>query len=400
MAAQNHGALHGVKIVDLSRVLSGPFCTQILADHGADVIKVESPDGDEVRRWGPPFKHGMASYFIGVNRNKHSIGVDLSRQPGRDALVRLLDGADVLLENFKPGTMEKWGLGYGQLSDRFPSLIYCRISGFGAEGPLGGFPGYDAILQAMCGLMSVNGDPQARGVRLGIPIVDIASGLYTAIAIVMGLVERSRSGLGQFIDMTLYDSALAILHPYLANYLLSGERPVSTGNAHPNISPYDKFPTRTCEIFLGIGNDRAFQRLCAELQHPHLAEDERFRSNADRVRNKQPLREILENVLSQYDGHALCRQLLSLGLAAGPVASVDEAFTHAHTRFRNMAIEEDWYRGVASPVKFSRSKGVGLVCPPPELGQNGRQILLQHGYSDAEINALVADGVICGIASS
>ena len=247
MTDDRAGALAGITVIDLTRVLGGPYATQILGDNGAEIIKVEPPQGDEVRDWGPPFDAGRdASYFIGLNRNKRSLGLDLSRPEGRDVLLRLLEHADILIENYKPGAMEKWGLGYqAVLQPRFPKLIHCRISGFGADGPMGGFPGYDAVIQAMCGMFSINGMPESGQTRIGIPLVDIGTGLYAAIALLMALVERERSGLGQFIDMTLYDAGVALMHPHIANYVLSGKVPGLTGNAHPNISPYDKFPTRT-----------------------------------------------------------------------------------------------------------------------------------------------------------
>jgi len=263
-AGPGGGALAGLVVVDLTRVLGGPYCTQVLADHGAEVMKIEPPQGDEVRDWGPPFQDGDASYFIGVNRNKRSLGLDLSRPEGRQVLLRLLEQADVLIENFKPGTLEKWGLGYeNTLQARFPRLIHCRISGFGATGPLGGYPGYDAVIQAMTGWFSVNGKPESGPTRAGIPLVDIGTGLFAAIGVLMALEERHRSDLGQFVDTTLFDSGVALMHPHIPNYLLSGKTPGLTGNAHPNISPYDTFPTRTVEIFLAAGNDRAFQRVCA-----------------------------------------------------------------------------------------------------------------------------------------
>ena len=237
-------------MIDLTRVLGGPYCTQILGDYGAEVIKIEPPQGDEVRDWGPPFDGERdASYFIGVNRNKRALGLDLSEPDGRDLLLRLLDGADVLIENYKPGAMERWGLGYDDvLAKRNPRLIHCRISGFGADGPMGGLPGYDAVIQAMCGMFSINGMPTADGdsagrTRIGIPLVDIGTGLYAAIAILMAVVERQRSEFGQFIDMTLHDAGIALMHPHIPNYVLSGKTPGLTGNAHPNISPYDKFAT-------------------------------------------------------------------------------------------------------------------------------------------------------------
>ena len=236
--AKTAGALAGIKVIDLTRVLGGPYCTMILSDHGADVIKVEPPQGDEVRDWGPPFHDGDASYFIGVNRNKRAIALDLGKPEGKAVLLRLLEGADVLIENFKPGAMEKWGLGYQEvLSKRFPGLIHCRVSGFGGDGPLGGLPGYDAILQAMTGLMSINGDASTGPMRLGTAIVDMGTGLYSAIGILMALHERAIPAAVNILDMTLYDCGMAFLHPHAANYFLNDKRPTGTGNPHPNLVP-------------------------------------------------------------------------------------------------------------------------------------------------------------------
>jgi len=232
MSQQNStGALAGIKVIDLSRVLGGPYCTQMLADHGAEVIKIEPPQGDETRTWGPPFQGDAASYFIGINRNKRGVALDLSKPEGRDVVLRLLESADVLVENFKTGTLEKWGLGYHEvLAKRFPRLVHCRISGFGGDGPLGGLPGYDAILQAMTGLMSVNGDATTGPLRLGTAIVDMGTGLYSAIGIMMALHECTVSGSGQYLDMTLYDCGMALLHPQAANYFLNDKRPAGTGS--------------------------------------------------------------------------------------------------------------------------------------------------------------------------
>jgi formyl-CoA transferase len=273
-------ALDGVKVIDLTRVLGGPYATQILADHGADIIKIESAAGDEVRGWGPPFAREMASYFINVNRNKKSVVIDLASAPGRDLLLRLLEDADVLIDNFKTGTLEKWGIGYeAVLKHRFPQLVHCRISGFGEAGPLGGAPGYDAVVQAMTGMMSINGMAESGSVRLGAPIVDMGTGLYCVIGILMALHERQNSGLGQYIDMTLYDSALALMHPHNANYFLSKKPGTATGNSHPNISPYDKYATATNDIFIGIGNNRAFRRFCDALGESDIADDRALRKN-------------------------------------------------------------------------------------------------------------------------
>lgn len=392
MPGPSAGALAGLKVIDLTRVLGGPYCTMVLSDHGAEVIKIEPPQGDEVRDWGPPFHEHEeggrdASYFIGVNRNKKSLALDLAKPEAREVLLRLLEGADIVIENFKPGTMEKWGLGYGTLSQRFPRLIHCRVSGFGAEGPLGGFPGYDAIVQAMVGLMSINGTETSGPTRLATPVVDIGTGLFSAIAILMAVVERQNSGKGQYIDMTLHDCGMALLHPHAANFFLSGKRPVATGNPHPNLAPYDKYRTRTCEIFIGTGNDATFRRMCSLLGQPALGDDPRFRTNADRMANRKELSEIVQTIVAEEDGHALCSRLLASGLPAGPVLFIDEVAEAPHTKARDMVAEIGWYKGLNTPIKFGRTPG-GARAAPPRFGADGEDVLALHGFSDDEIAAL------------
>ena len=392
------GALAGIKVIDLTRVLGGPYCTMILADHGAEVIKIEPPQGDEVRDWGPPFLDQPdgsrdASYFLGVNRNKRALALDIGSEAGRAVLLRLLDGADVLVENFKPGGMEKWGLGYASLEQRFPGLIHCRVSGFGGEGPLGGLPGYDAILQAMTGLMSVNGDPSTGPLRIGTPVVDLATGLYSAIAILMALVERTRSGRGQFLDMTLHDCAMALLHPQAANYFLNGRRPVATGNPHPNLAPYETYQTRTGQIFNAAGNDGQFRKLCAELGVPDLANDPRFATNADRLTHRAALIAAFSAVLAEADGNALTLRLLRAGLPAGPVRAVDEALANDHTAARGMVADIGAWRGLGTPIKLSRTPG-GPRAAPPRFAEHTDAILARHGFSAEEIQGLEKEGIL------
>ena len=388
-------ALNGIKVLDLTRVLGGPYATQILADHGAEVIKVESKIGDEVRGWGPPFINEMASYFINVNRNKKSIAIDLTKQEGKDLIIELLKSSDILIENFKTGTMEKWGLGYeAVLKNQFPKLIHCRISGFGSEGPLGGAPGYDAIVQAMTGMMSINGQADGEDVRIGAPVVDMGTGLYSTIGILLALQERNKSGLGQFLDMSLYDSALSLMHPHTGNYFLSGKPGKQTGNAHPNIAPYDKFKTATNEIFMGIGNDAGFVRLCKALNLDHLIDDQRFLTNGDRVKNREDLTSYLEKALENVDGVAFSEKLLSAGIPAGPVMNIEEALNHPQTIERKMVISKDDYKGVSSPIKFSRSKSVGVKHKPPFIGQHTREILNDAGYDNQVIEQMIANQII------
>lgn len=398
MPAATAGALAGLKVIDLTRVLGGPYCTMILSDHGADVIKVEPPAGDEVRDWGPPFlrhEDGTrdASYFLGVNRNKRGLALDLGREEGRAVLLRLLEGADVLVENFKPGSMERWGIGYEALSVRFPALVHCRVSGFGAEGPLGGLPGYDAIIQAMCGLMSVNGDPASGPTRIGTPVVDMGTGLYATIAILMALQERTRSGLGQFVDMTLHDCGMALLHPQAANWFQGGRRPVQTGNAHPNLAPYETFETRTGTIFVAAGNDGQFRRLCVHLGLPDLPDDPRFATNAARVANRPALSEAFSAVLAGRDGRALCEELLRAGLPAGPVLPVDEAVSSPHAAARGMVVRAGDVPVLGTPIKLSRTPARAPAAPP-RFGEHGDAILAEHGFTPEEVAALRAGGVV------
>ena len=386
------GSLDGIRVIDLTRVLGGPYGTQILGDHGADVIKIEPPQGDEVRDWGPPFRDGTASYYVGVNRNKRALALDLIKPEGRDVLLRLLASADVLIHNFKTGTLEKWGLGYDDvLAPRFPRLIYCHISGFGPDGPLGGLPGYDAAVQAVSGLMSINGTRESGPIRMGTPIVDLGTGLNAVIGILLALNDRHRTGRGQAVDVSLYDSAVALLHPHAANYVMSGKPPQRIGNAHPNISPYDSFKTGTKPIFLAVGNDRQFERLCTELGAPALAKDPRFLSNADRVMNRDALRAELERLLANHDGTRLADRLLRIGVPAGAVLDIPDVLAAPHTQHRQMVVEDGVYQGTGIPIKMSRTKA-RLRMAPRRFNQDGADILRDAGYSVAEIAALEKSG--------
>ena len=363
------GALTGIRVVDLSRVLGGPYCGQILGDHGADVLKIEPPQGDDTRAWGPPFEdvqgRQVASYYMGLNRNKRGTQLDLSTEEGRAILWTLLQGADVLIENFKTGTMERWGLDYDTLAERFPGLVYCRVSGFGADGPLGGLAGYDAAVQAMTGIMSVNGETGGDSLRVGLPIVDMVTGLNAALGVLLALQERHTSGRGQFVEASLFDSGLSLLHPHAANWFASGKEPRRTGNAHPNIYPYDAFPTGSDAVFLAVGNDRQFRLLCQHLGAAELADDALYATAGARSVNRAALREQLIALLASQDGPALAEALMAIGVPAAPVLSVSAALKHPHTAHRQMVVQVgDAYTGVASPIKLSRTPASYRLAPP------------------------------------
>ena len=373
--AANPGALAGVRVIDLSRVLAGPLCTQILADHGADVIKLEPPKGDETRALGPPFDgDGNAAYFSALNRGKRAASVDLSSAEGRAALERLLEGADVLVENFLPGTMARWGLDYTALAQRHPRLIYCTITGFGDDGPLGGMPGYDAVLQAMCGLMSVNGSVESGPTRLGIPIVDHLTGYVALSGILMALHARHRTGKGQKVEATLFDTALSLLVPHAANWFYSGHAPGLLGSAHPNICPYDKFKARDGELFLGVVNDGQFRKLCERIGRADLQADPRFATNALRVEHRDVVRRELEATFASLPVAKLCAELMAANVPAGPVNSVPQAFAQAHAQHRAMRVEEEDYRGMGLPIKLSATPG-RPGRRPPRFDEHADEIL-------------------------
>lgn len=391
--AANRGALAGFKIVDLSRVLGGPLCTQILGDHGADVIKVEPPQGDETRTWGPPERDGETAYYTGINRNKRSIGLDLSTDGGREVLLRLLEGADLVIENFRIGTMQRWGLDYAEvLAPRFPRLIYCRISGFGADGPFGSMPGYDGVAQALSGLMSVNGTPDSGPTRVGVAVIDQATGMNAAIAILAAAHERERSGQGQFIETTLYDTGVALIHPQIANWFMTNKSPQITGNSHPNVAPYDRYETKTTPVFIAALNNGQFRRLCDKLGASELIDEPEFATNADRVTNRAALDAKLRPLFAQANGETLFQDLLQHGVPAASINDIPSVLNHPHTRHREMVIDTDEYQGFGIPAKLERTPG-SVRRKPPRFSADGREILAELGYAPDEVETLVESGV-------
>lgn len=394
MPTAHTGALDGLKVVDLSRVLAGPLCTQMLADQGASVIKVEPPAGDETRGLGPPFDDaGNAAYFLALNRGKRSISLDLSKPAAQEVLHRLLADADILVENFLPGTMERWGLGYEQtLAQRYPKLVYCSVTGFGADGPLGGLPGYDAVLQALCGVMSINGDEASGATRVGIPIVDHLTGYVALSGILMALNARTRTGAGQRVEATLFDTALSLLLPHASNYFTSKTSPRLLGSAHPNISPYDKFRARDGELFLGIVNDTQFRRFCGCLGLETLLEDERFATNSLRIEHRAALKARIERALADWSCGPLCEQLMRAGVPAGALNSLPQALAQPHAEHRAMVVRREHYVGVRSPMRLLGTPGAP-GHDPPRFAQHTDEILASLGFSAEESGQLQRSGV-------
>lgn len=389
----NSSSLDGLVVLDISRVLAGPLSAQILGDHGAEVIKIESFDGDDTRGYGPPFIEGDAPYYIGLNRNKKDLALDLSTDRGRDVLFRLLEQVDVLIENFKLSTWQKWGIeSPAALARKYPRLIHCRISGFGEDGEFGSLPGYDAAVQALSGLMSINGDPTLDPVRIGIPLVDTTTGMNAAMGVLLALYEREKSGRGQSLEVTLFDTALGLLHPHTTN-VLNGGQSARTGNGHPNIVPYDLYPTKTEKLFVAIGNDRQFALLCKELGKPELAQSPLYRTNRDRVANRDSLRRELVALLSHFDGKTLFTRLMDLGVPCAPMLTVEQALALDHTATRQMALQSGSYRFTGVPIKLERTPGAVRLLPPA-IGEHSQELMQRFGFTSTEIASALEAGIV------
>ncbi|MFO1402421.1 MAG: CaiB/BaiF CoA-transferase family protein [Steroidobacteraceae bacterium] len=374
--------LAGLKVVELARILAGPWIGQTLADLGADVITVEAPEGDDTRRWGPPFVRGVdgapldAAYFHACNRGKRSVVADLRDAAGRDRVLALIDGADVLVENFRRGGLAKFGLDYAALAARNPRLVYCSITGFGQDGPYADRAGYDAMIQGMCGLMDLTGEPDGAPQKIGVALVDIMTGLYGTIAIQAALAQRARTGRGQHVDMALLDVGVSVLANQALNYLVSGEVPHRLGNAHPNIVPYQAFAVADGNIMLAVGNDAQFRRLCEALGQPQLADDARYASNAARVGARTELVPRLAALLAAWKRDELLARLEALGVPAGPINTVADVFRDPQVRHRGLARElpaadvaGSRVPTVRTPIDFSAAE-LALGRPAPRLGEH------------------------------
>ncbi|MDR6999237.1 CaiB/BaiF CoA-transferase family protein [Neobacillus niacini] len=393
------GALEGIKVLDLTRVLAGPYCTMILADLGADVIKVEAPGGsDETRGWGPPFQNGVSAYYLCTNRNKRSLTVDLKTDEGRDIIRELAKEADVLIHNFKFGSMEKWLLDYDSLKKINSKLVFCSITGFGESGPYRHLPGYDYIIQGMSGMMSITGNQDGSPFKIGVAMVDILTGLYSAISIEAALLERERSGMGQKIDMSLMDAAVSSLANVASNYLISGNVPQRLGNDHPNIVPYSIFNTMDGEIIIAVGNNRQFTALCEAMEIPEIAKDEKYRTNEARVENRMELTEILENKLQLKPTHHWMELFSQNNIPCGPIQTMDQVFDHPQVMARDMVVqinhpEAGPVKLVGSPIKLSRTS-TKLERHPPIAGEHTIEILQEAGYTPEKIQQLIQKKII------
>jgi formyl-CoA transferase len=396
--------LAGIKVLDLSRVLAGPWCTQLLADLGAEVTKIERPGaGDDTRHWGPPW-HGegegrVAAYFLSCNRGKRSAAIDFSRPEGAALVRKLAQAADVVVENFKVGGLEKFGLDAASLRAANPRLVYASITGFGQDGPYADRAGYDYIIQGMGGLMSITGLPDgAPGggpMRVGVAVVDLFTGLYTCVAILSALYAREKSGVGAHVDMALFDTQLAMLANQASNALVSGKDPPRQGNTHPNIVPYQPFDAADQPIIIAVGNERQFARLAEMCGHPEWTRDERFASNAQRVAHREEIVALIAEAIARRPAADWLEQLERAGIPAGPINRISQALSDVQAQHRQMVRTIAGMPLVGSPVRLDGARADSDL-PPPALGEHTGEVLAQIGLDDRTAEALGAAGVIGG----
>ena len=363
--------LEGLKVLELARILAGPWIGQTLADLGATVIKVEGPGGDDTRKWGPPWLGENAAYFHACNRGKASIALDFDNPEDLDVLMGLADEADIVIENFKVGGLKRFGLDYESLAARNPRLIYCSVTGFGQTGPYAQRAGYDVMIQAMSGIMDLTGDPDGPPQKMGVAFADIFTGLYGVIAVQAALTQRDRTGRGQHIDMALFDSMLGVLGNQAMNYLATGTAPSRLGNAHPNIVPYQDFPVVDGHIIIACGNDAQFEKLCDLLEMP--APDESNRTNAERVANRSTLIPAIAARTSTFKRDALLARLEEAGIPAGPINTVADALTDPQAIARGMVQASGEISHLASPIRMSDAQ-IGTDADPANLDQDGERI--------------------------
>jgi crotonobetainyl-CoA:carnitine CoA-transferase CaiB-like acyl-CoA transferase len=391
--------LDATRVIDVTTSIAGPYCAEILGALGADVVKVERPDtGDDGRVWGPPFWNGESAMFLAVNAGKRSLAVSLSDERGRDIVLRLAESADVFLQSLRPGLAERLGLGADALRARNPRLVYCSVGAYGHVGPLADEPGYDALMQAAGGLISMTGEPGRPGVLVGSSLIDMGTGMWSALGIVSALLEREKTGRGTVVDSSLYETALGYIGYHLVGYLADGTVPTGQGTTFPMVAPYQVFPTRDGELMVAGGNDRLFGLLCEALELPELVTDERFRTNPDRVRNREALVALVSTRLRERDTADWRNRLTTAGIPAAPVADVADVIAAEQTQALGLLqpLEHATIRDLrlpALPLSFDRERAHHR-SPPPAVGEHTAEILGEIGYSKAEIERLAADGVI------
>ena len=401
--------LKGIKILDLTRVLAGPYCTQLLGDLGAEIIKVERPgSGDDTRGFAPPFlkdendqETDLSAYYCGANRNKKSITINLSEKDGQGLVKKMLKDCDILVENFKTGSLKKYGLSYDDLKEEFPRLIFCSITGFGQTGPYALRPGYDGLIQAMGGVMGLTGDPDGEPMKVGVPIGDLMAGMFASVGILAAVKHQVETGKGQFIDIGMLDTHVAWLANQGMNYLSTDKNPQRLGNQHPNIVPYQVMPTSDGYIVLSIGNDPTFERFCKLANEESLLEDERFKTNASRVSNREYVTEVLNNVTKKRDSETWLKDLEEAKIGCGPINNLSEVFKDPHVLSREMIIEikhsktgKKPLKLIANPIKMTETP-VSYRHPPPLLGEHTDEILTQHlKLSVEDIKNLKDKGIV------
>jgi crotonobetainyl-CoA:carnitine CoA-transferase CaiB-like acyl-CoA transferase len=399
-SAANEGALAGLKVLDLSRVLAGPWCGQLLGDLGAEVIKVESPmGGDDTRAWGPPFLEGESAYFLGCNRNKKGIAIDFSGEHGKKLLAKLIPQFDVLIENFKNGTLDKWGFDKNWFDTNAPKIVHCSITGYGSDGPQSDLPGYDFIMQAESGLMSIAGPVDGEPTKYGVAIVDLATGMMAANAIQAALLARYRTGKGQFVEVSLFDTSIALLANVGNSHLATGKAAGRYGNGHPTIVPYTTYHCADGMVALAVGNDKQFAKLSQLLSHPEWTQDERLVTNAARVQNRDLIDNFLQEALQTYSSAEIISKCRANGIPIGRVNTVSQALAQEQVDARKMILELNHskigqFKSLASPLKLHGTKNA-LENPPPQLGEHTDEILKQYlGLSVSELDVLREKKVI------
>jgi succinate--hydroxymethylglutarate CoA-transferase len=398
MSGPPPGALDGLRVLDLTRVLAGPFCTMMLGDMGADVVKVEPRGGDDTRAWGPPYVGGESAYFLGVNRNKRGITLDPTTPRGREILRKLVAQSDVLVDNFRVGTLARWGFDDSWFDGHAPRLVRCSITGYGPTGPKAELPGYDFILQAETGLMSISGEPEGPPMKYGVAIVDLATGMLACVAILAALAARERTGRGQQVDLSLHETGLTLLANVASNHLASGRDAGRFGNGHPNIVPYRTYATRGGALALAVGNDAQFARFAAAVGHAEWATDPRLRTNSARVASREVVDRLVAEALADDAAEAWISRLRAAGVPCGRVSTVAEALAEPQALARAMVETIDHptagpFRTLGVPFKMAGTPA-RVRRPPPSLGQHTEEILRELGLEAAEIARLRGDGAI------